>query len=65
MSERSLQEALLLDDRLAQRGHIGRNFSFSLKTGAAVRLSGSYTGKHEHGTSRDWARSADASGRDV
>ncbi|MHB1425233.1 MAG: NotI family restriction endonuclease, partial [Gemmataceae bacterium] len=32
------------------------NFSFSLKTGAAVRLSGSYTGKHEHGTSRDWAR---------
>ncbi|MHB1426800.1 MAG: hypothetical protein ACYC3I_26890 [Gemmataceae bacterium] len=24
MSERSLQEALLLDDRLAQRGHIGQ-----------------------------------------
>jgi mRNA interferase MazF len=46
------------DMRAVEQG----NFSFSLKTGAAGWLSGLYTGKHEDGVSRDWARRADASG---
>src|SRR5438094_2065363 len=61
LRQEAVKQATVMADDLEKE----RNFSFFLKTGAAGWLSGSYTGKHEDGASRDWARRADASGRDV